>query len=198
MPARGTRVVRGGATAVSSVVLAACSHVVGGAGQPGALGVVLALVLAMPLCVALGGRRLATGRLVASVLLSQVVLHALFGLDASGAPAASVAGGHHHAPLVLHAVPGGGTVTSVDGAALGPWVAHVAAAVLTVVALRRGERALWRLVELASGLPRLVALLTARPAPTGVRLLPAAEPGHRPVAARHLVALPRRGPPRPA
>lgn len=200
MPARWTRVVRGGATAVASVLLAALSHVAGGAGSPGVLGVVLALVLATPLCVALGGRRLALGRLVASVLLSQVALHALFGLGttAGGVTSSSPAGAHHHAPFVLRAVPGGEVVPVLDGAAAGPWVAHLVAAVLTVLALRRGEQALGRLVDLAGGLVRVVALLTWRPPVTGVRLLPVVAPARRPVAARFLVALPRRGPPLPA
>jgi len=197
VPPRWTRVVRGGATAVASVLIAALSHVAGGAGSPGVLGVALALVLATPLCVALGGRRLALGRLVASVLLSQVALHALFGLGAGAGSvtSSSPAGAHHHAPFVLQPVPGGEVVPVLDGAALGPWLAHLVAAALTVLALRRGERALGRLVDLASGLVRAVALLTWRPPVAGPCLLPSAAPVRRPVAERFLVALPRRGPP---
>lgn len=201
---RAERFARGWLTAGASTTVAAFSHVAGGGMQPGLLGVVLALAVAVPVSIALAGVHLSTVRLAIAVALSQVAFHLLFSLGASGDGGASASGGHHTA-LVVSAVAdgaasGGAAPAMVMG---GPvmWLAHGLAAVVTIVALRRGEGAAWGLVRLAvrglaaarlliGGHRPVSAVVRRAPRPSGV--LP------RPPGRRHLTALPRRGPPCPA
>lgn len=201
---RAERFARGWLVAGASTLVAAFSHVAGGGMQPGVLGVVLALAVAVPVSIALAGVHLSTVRLAAAVALSQVAFHLLFSLGASGDGGASASGGHH-ATLVISTVTqatvsGGGHVAMVMG---GPamWLAHAVAAVVTIAALRRGEGAVWALVRLAVRGLVVARLLTAGHLPdsSGVARPPRAA-GARPLppGRRHLTARPRRGPPCPA
>ncbi|MBD8538442.1 hypothetical protein [Frigoribacterium sp. CFBP 8751] len=201
---RAERFARGWLTAGASTLVAAFSHVAGGGMQPGVLGVVLALAVAVPVSIALAGVHLSTVRLAVAVALSQVAFHLLFSLGAEGVGGASATGGHH-AALVISTATDGSVSGTVAGAMVmgGPtmWLAHALAAVVTIVALRRGEGAAWAIVRLAVRGLTVARLLTAghrpevpvvrRPStPTGVR--------PRPPGRRHLTARPRRGPPCPA
>jgi hypothetical protein len=201
---RAERFARGWLTAGASTLVAAFSHVAGGGMQPGVLGVVLALAVAVPVSIALAGVHLSTVRLAVAVALSQVAFHLLFSLGAEGGGGASATGGHHSA-LVISTAADGSVSGAVAGAMVmgGPtmWLAHALAAVVTIVALRRGEGAAWALVRLAVRGLTVARLLTAGhrpevpvvrrpPTPTGVR--------PRPPGRRHLTARPRRGPPCPA
>ncbi|OII22442.1 hypothetical protein [Frigoribacterium sp. MCBA15_019] len=201
---RAERFARGWLTAGASTLVAAFSHVAGGGMQPGVLGVVLALAVAVPVSIALAGVHLSTVRLAVAVALSQVAFHLLFSLGAEGGGGASATGGHHSA-LVISTAADGSVSGAVAGAMVmgGPamWLAHALAAVITIVALRRGEGAAWALVRLAVRGLAVARLLTAghrpevpvvrRPqTPTDVR--------PRPPGRRHLTARPRRGPPCPA
>lgn len=201
---RAERFARGWLTAGASTLVAAFSHVAGGGMQPGVLGVVIALAVAVPVSIALAGVHLSTVRLAVAVALSQVAFHLLFSLGAEGGGGASATGGHHSA-LVISTAADGSVSGAVAGAMVmgGPamWLAHALAAVVTIVALRRGEGAAWALVRLAVRGLAVARLLTAGhrpevpvvrrpPTPTGVR--------PRPPGRRHLTARPRRGPPCPA
>jgi len=201
---RAERFARGWLIAGASTLVAASSHVAGGGMQPGVLGVVLALAVAVPVSIALAGVHLSTVRLAVAVALSQVAFHLFFSLGAEGGGGASATGGHHSA-LVISTAADGSVSGAVAGAMVmgGPtmWLAHALAAVVTIVALRRGEGAAWALVRLAVRGLTVASLLTAGhrpevpvvrrpPTPTGVRPHP---PGRR-----HLTARPRRGPPCPA
>lgn len=201
---RAERFARGWLTAGASTLVAAFSHVAGGGMQPGVLGVVIALAVAVPVSIALAGVHLSTVRLAVAVALSQVAFHLLFSLGAEGGGGASATGGHHSA-LVISTAADGSVSGAVAGAMVmgGPamWLAHALAAVVTIVALRRGEGAAWALVRLAVRGLTVARLLTAGhrpevpvvrrpPTPTGVR--------PRPPGQRHLTARPRRGPPCPA
>jgi len=206
--ARWPRVLRGTATAVAAVLAAAFSHVAAGAAAPGTLGVLLALVLGVPTCVALAGRALSTPRLVVGVGVSQLALHALFGVGAAGGsaveasagPGGAVGGaaGHVHGGLVLQLADPASALVRVDPADAGMTASHALAAVLTIAAVRRGEAALLHLAALARGLVTAGGLLTWRPRPTGPRLRPSPEPRTRPAVALLRHDLPRRGPPVPA
>jgi hypothetical protein len=209
---RGIRVARGLSVAVLSVVVAAFSHVAGGGMTPGALGTTLALTLAALVSVALAGRTLSTPRLVVSVLLSQVVFHVLFGLGAT----ASVASRGTASVGMLGMVMSGGARTVLPAVATAPgahtmamddsrmWLGHAAAALVTVLILRHGERSFWSLVRLASArLVRLTVVVLALPAALrpGRRLLRLALADRRGLRAPTDVLLasrPRRGPPRVA
>lgn len=158
MDTRWARLARGWVTAVVSVVVAAVSHVAGGGALPGSLGAVLALTFAGLASVALAGKTLSRLRLSASVMVSQFAFHALFGLGAGSAPMSmnDPGSGHQHGTMMvgMTAPAGSPQAMNVDTSM---WLAHAVAAVITIVLLRRGERAFWALLALAR--TALVAVL---------------------------------------
>ena len=216
MPAAGarrggrTRLVRGAAAASVSTAVALVSHLLAGASLPGALGVLVPLVFAVSVCTVLAGVRLSALRLSLSVVVSQALFHVLFVVGTvpagtSGVVGAGADGGLAHAG---HAAHGSGTFSVLESsAAVGVhaahadaqmWLAHAAAAAVTVLVLHRGELLLAHLRRLASAvvawaLPQAPgrAGQPVRPAP---RTCPTA-----PVLVRALdvlaVCVPRRGPP---
>jgi hypothetical protein len=201
---RAERFARGWLTAGASTVVAAFSHVAGGGMQPGLLGVVLALAVAVPVSIALAGVHLSTVRLAVAVALSQVAFHLLFSLGASDVGGASASGGHHTALVVSAAADGAASGGVAPGMVMGGpamWLAHALAAVVTIVALRRGEGAAWGLVRLAVRGLTVARLLTTGQRPDSTVVCRAPRPTGvlaRPPGRRHLTALPRRGPPCPA
>ncbi|MFO7689533.1 MAG: hypothetical protein R6W83_03120 [Cryobacterium sp.] len=169
MTSRWARVGRGSLTAAVAVVLAALSHVAAGGPAPGALGIIVALGLAVPISVLLAGKTLSLFRLSLAVGLSQLLLHGLFGMGTGGAAVLSVAG-HHGAVTIL----ADSTVTqslshgdSHTGGAM--WLAHGFAAVITIVALRRGERAACALLQLARTQLRAVLIALGSTVPVLIR-----------------------------
>ncbi|RKR76161.1 hypothetical protein [Frondihabitans australicus] len=204
---RAARVARGLGIAVSSVVIAAFSHVAAGGAAPGVLGAVLALVFAALVSIALAGRRLSAPRAVVAVTLSQVVFHVLFSLGAA------IPTAHGHDVSMLGMVMSGGTTSTLpalsspgatsalaaEGARM--WAGHTVAAALTVVLLFQGERGFFAVLRVAT--ERLAVLVRAAEA---VRPRPAAVPRRAAVAAAEsrilrplevfLSARPHRGPPR--
>ncbi len=134
MTSRPMRVLRGAIAAGVSVFTALFTHVVlGGGAMPGWLGVVLPLAFALPICVALAGRRVSAVRVALSVAASQVLYNALFVL---GSPTATVVpGSGHH---------GGASIAGASVEAIAPgatmWGAHVVAGAATVVLLFVAER----------------------------------------------------------
>lgn len=158
MSSRWGRFVRGWLTASFAVFVAALSHVVAGGAAPGPVSLVLALAFSGMVCVVLAGKSLSLWRSSVSVGFSQVVLHALFGL-VGGAASPILTSSGHHGPVTLST----GTMARADsmgmslagssGVDVWMWAAHGVAAVLTIVAVHRGEKAFWLLVDLtASGL----------------------------------------------
>ncbi len=138
---RAQRAGRGIAAAAVATFIATVSHASVGAQLPPTMNVALALCLAAPVCVLLAGRTASWWRLSLSVVLSQALFHGILTLDLRGG---GVMPASHH----------GGTSLLWDAAAASPaapghgshspwmWVAHGVAAVLTVLALGRGERAM--------------------------------------------------------
>jgi hypothetical protein len=129
--------------------VAAVSHALGGDAPPSWLGVLASFVLSLSVCTALAGRSPSWLRLAASVAVSQLLFHGLF--SGLGAPVA--VSGHAHDAVPVH-----GAVVVHDAAALGApaamtghdermLLAHVIAGILTLLALRFGERAFWSIVE---------------------------------------------------
>ena len=202
METRWARVLRGWLTAGISVLVAALSHVAGGGAIPGQLGVVLALTFAGVTCVLLAGKTLSRFRLAVSVGLSQVAFHLLFGLGANtaGATVVDTGAGHHHGAPVLELA--GGAAASPMPMLADPamWLAHVVAALVTIIVLRHGESAFWMLVELARtalvavALPRLVPCESAPVAPARVPSALADRLGLRDLAVI-VTCRPHRGPP---
>lgn len=130
--------------------------------MPGMLGVGVPWLLSFMVCTLLAGIRLSAIRLAISVLASQALFHALFVLGAI-TPRGGIAP-HVHGPLVLPA--GSGAIVPEDP---GMWFAHGIAAVITVVALHRGER----LVQVLRSVASAVACWLTRPV-AGAPALPAA------------------------
>lgn len=197
---RAPRVARGAAAASVATFIALLSHVAAGGGMPGWLGVAVPWVLSLMVCTMLAGRRLSLVRLSIGVTLSQALFHTLFVLGfVSGSGAASVAHHHHHGPLVLPPLVAGETVAMIQADAV-MWVAHAVAAVVTIAALYRGERAVARLRTLADearGWARrtIARTLTPAPAPVPVRLRVAHTVVRSIRSAPELSPLIRRGPP---
>lgn len=193
---RARRLLRASAAASIATFVALLSHVAGGGQMPAVLGVAVPWVLSIAVCTMLAGRTLSLWRLAAAVLISQLLFHALFVLGAAPSAVASSAipTGHVHG---LPAMESSALATPVT-ADLSMWMAHAAAAVVTVAALYRGERAVARLAAVAR---EMVAWVRRRALVVTTPLL--AVPGLRfvstPVVAgrvRHVAAsLRRRGPP---
>lgn len=162
MHTRGARTVRGLIAALTATFVAAFFHTVADGCPPSVFGVVVALAFAIPACVFLAGRSLSRIRLAGSVLGSQAVFHLTMSLgDGSGVTASGdAAAGHHaHAASVTMTAAAVGTPHAPHGAAM--WLAHLFAAVLTFVLLRRGEAAFWAILALTSlTVTRLLLILT--------------------------------------
>lgn len=123
--------------------------------MPGALGIVVPWVFSFMICVLLAGRSLSLIRLGLSVVASQFLFHTLFVLGTitpSGVSAPHV----HGAPLVLPPATGIPEAVAADASM---WLGHALAALLTIVALYRGERLILSLRDLAV---QLVAWLRRR------------------------------------
>lgn len=193
---RGARLARGASAASIATFAALISHVAADGAMPAAAGIIVPGVLSLMVCTLLAGRRLSLSRLSIAVLLSQGLFHALFVLGASSAHIGSP--GHDHAAMVA-AMP-----TPVPGVVAWPdpamWAGHAVAALITIAALYRGERALTALArnahDLVAWLRRRIRLLTGYRPPVLPRPLIRvavwvdASPVH--VSLRQL---PRRGPP---
>ncbi|MDI2098270.1 hypothetical protein [Ruicaihuangia caeni] len=160
---RHARLGRGLLAATLAVLTAALSHGIADGAAPSVLALVLGLAGAALVSVPLAGRKLSWAALVAAVVLSQAIFHGLFTLfgpqhsyvTGSAARASTQNHAHHLVTLADLGATQGAAVSAVDAHAghddAVMWVAHLAAAVVTVLALRHGESTLWRLFELALG-----------------------------------------------
>ena len=179
MSTRWARVVRGGIAAAVSVFVALCSHVLAGGDAPGLPGILLCLAFAGMICIGMAGRRLSTPKLTVAVGVSQFLFHGVFGMLGSaptspgtatfGSGATSVSGhSMHMGTMPMPGSPMGSlpnpTAAADSGMAMPAWMwfAHGIAAILTVLALRFGERAFWQLVALARPWVRMLVAF-ARP-----------------------------------
>ncbi len=218
------RLVRGTAAGTAATFFALAFHLLADGATPAPLALLTPLVASVLVGVVLAGRSLSLARLAATVTAAQVLFHVLFVLGASAphavpthAPAGSSGAPVSHAMPTSLAVPTGhaGHAAPVDLAPdavadaalaghahgdLAMITAHLAAALLTIVLLHRGERALERVRAWADArLTRWTHLLTAAvpairttpsdggatAAPTPLGFLPGVCPA----------AAPRRGPP---
>lgn len=143
---RKPAVVRGFAASTLAIFIALAGHLTGGGAMPGPLGIVVPWLLSVMICVLLAGRRLSVTRMSVSVALSQFLFHALFVLGTvtpSGAAVPHVHGG----PVVIPTGPGIPEAVVADGSM---WIGHGIAALVTVLALHRGERLVIALQTLAA------------------------------------------------
>lgn len=138
---RAQRVGRGVAAAAVATFLATVSHASVGSQLPPATNVALALSLAAPVCVLLAGRAMSWWRLSAAVVLSQALFHGILTLDLRG-DGVAVGGAHHGGAIALLDAAATHEVAPHAGHSPWMWAAHALAAVVTILALGRGERAL--------------------------------------------------------
>ncbi len=186
---RAGRAGRGALAGALTTFLALAFHVFGGGESPGSVALGASLLATVWIGVVLAGRRPRLWRLVLSVALGQLVLHAVFAMATAEVAAPGAAGPHDHGTVLLGALVHGGHAMAA---------AHVAAGVVTILGILLGDRLITVAVRAAS---RLVAaiLLAVR---VLVEPLPAARPAPRlevPALLGRIVAVvPRRGPPLPA
>ena len=120
--------------------------------MPGILGLVVPWLLSLMICVLLAGRSLSLARLSVSVAVSQLLFHLLFVLGTI-TPSATSSPHVHGAPLVLPPSTGIPEAVIADGSM---WLGHGVAALLTILALHRGERLALALRQLAAQAVRWV------------------------------------------
>lgn len=134
---RRPAVIRGSLSATLAIFIALAGHVSGGGTMPGPLGLLVPWVLSLMVSVLLAGKKLSVVRLALAVGISQFLFHVLFVLGTVTPSGAPVSGHVHGAPLVLPAGDGVADVVVTGGSM---WIGHLVAALVTVVALHRGER----------------------------------------------------------
>ncbi|WP_130177240.1 hypothetical protein [Cryobacterium sp. SO1] len=179
MTTRWARFARGWTVAAFSTFVAALSHTVGGGAVPGLLAVVVSLAFAGIVSIALAGCSLSTWRLTIAVLASQLIFHGLFSFGGSGGRLAATDATITHAHAAGQSVqlmPAAGSAEAMSAGDHGLMMAlaHILAAVVTVVALRFGERAFWGLFTTAAvALTALVKVIVLTPIPNIPRSIPA-------------------------
>jgi len=174
MTTRWARVARGTLAACFAVFVAALFHAAMGGGVPSVLAITLSLAFAIPACVLLTqGRKTRSGllRQALAVSLSQFALHALFSLQPGGAQFSGAGFGVTDGSAHLHAgshlaMTGEASANGMAGMHETPlmWLGHASAVVLTVVAMRYGERTLRALLATAAiGIVAIVERITLVP-----------------------------------
>ncbi|THG29244.1 hypothetical protein [Naasia lichenicola] len=202
LASRGVRTVRAAVASSLAVFVALSFHVLGGGSAPAPIVLVAALGLALPAALLLIGRRVSTVRLGAVVVVAQALLHALFSMGMTGSLTRAGIGAHldhlQPTPLAMPLMESGSSGSGLLDLSTGMTVAHLAAAGITLLALRCGEGAFWSLVLRATWvLRRLRPLVRTATAPVR-RSAPAAE-GIGRLRAQLLAwsSLRHRGPPLP-
>ena len=194
MTPRAVRLLRGTLLGTVATLLAALSHVAGGGPTPSGLALVLGGVFATAVgTITLGrvaaGRRTPLTRTMIAVALAQLAFHLGFSLLGTGG-AVSSTGGHHHALVSIAADP----ASAIAQGGVGMWLAHLVAAVATVLYLRHLEARVWAVLARFGGF--LVRALGIRmPQQPARRPLPAVFRDLLPATAVLRDAIARRGPP---
>jgi hypothetical protein len=174
MSTRVARVVRGLIVAAVSLLVAAVAHIAGG-GRIGAVGFALALAFSTLVSIGLTGRSISRIRIAAAVLFSQGAFHLLFGVGSDYRAAATA-----HLPGIPMTGMGMASLDSAAASTLARsthtvdmpdsgwmWAAHALAALITILALVRGEKAFWYLTGRVS---HTLARIFAAPRPVVIHL----------------------------
>ncbi len=227
MDTRAARLARAAVTASVSTLVTAMSHAAAGGNAPHPALLLVAFALTLVFCLALTGRALSPSRLVVAVAASQALLHGVFATagpqriapppaGASGMRAMNDRAGMHSMAGMTHSTGTPGIVGMTDhhaaldsvaaathagGLDAGMIAAHVAAGMVTALALVCGERAFWGLFDTlrlaGSALLRFVTV--AEPVPAvrvpRTRLVLAGSIFRPRPRERLLLALRHRGPP---
>lgn len=198
---RADRTGRGVAAAAIATFVAAFSHSVANAEPAPVLGVLLALVCAVPVCIALAGRTLSWVRLACAIGISQFAFHGLLQMGLGGGAFSVGSATHAHGAATQALLSGASEADSAAGVAshaghtsAAMWFAHVLAAVITVLAVGAGERALVAILGLGR-LRRVAELFAWLPAFAGARRAPLAIWHFTGASLACLAEIRRRGPP---
>jgi hypothetical protein len=193
---RPVRVARAVAASSVATLAALGSHLAGGGAAPPLLLILAVCVLSWLPAVALIGRRLSVPRQAAVIAVSELVLHTVFATGAAvpgGAPPGAMPGMPGMAATSTPPLLPAGPVVHAGG---GMWLAHAAAALLTLLLWNRGEGAFWALLRLAERFSRTASLVEL---PAAVPESPTLVVRHPPLPGFHLdrvlAQLARRGPP---
>lgn len=210
MGSRWARVARGLLASALAIFVAALFHVAGGGAAPGPVSLALSLAFAMLASIGLTARRLSLWRLTISVGLSQLLFHVLFSVGGGTATFSATTGAvglsHLHAGshLVMSSASTASVHTDMGSFPTTPamWFSHAAAVLVTVIAVRFGERAFWGLFETARmGVARIVTQLAWPAVQVALALAPTpaapgeAEPSRLRDLGLPLARLRHRGPP---
>lgn len=183
---RARRLIRGAVGGSATTLLALVFHVVGGGESPPAPVVAGSVATAVWVCTMIGSQALRLPVLAAGIAAAQFILHWVFSVSTGTGEAltAGAAGAHDH-------------TFELAGLGMGHamWWSHVAAGVITLVVLTRGERVLVGLLELAAlAVARIVVAAGPAPARRRLALRAAASPATL-VQALLATTASRRGPP---
>jgi hypothetical protein len=148
MESRWARVARGVSAAGFATFVATFSHTLAGGSGASPFGVAVSFVISAMVCTMLTGRGLSLWRLTVSIGLSQFLFHALF--SGLGTPVVA----EHSMQSMDIAAP-----HLHDSSTM--WLAHAAAALVTVAAFRFGEQAFWGVVNTARLLVARLLVVTA-------------------------------------
>jgi hypothetical protein len=199
MQSRTERLARGTIAAGVATFAAALSHAAGGGLFPSAPLLALAFLASIGWCTLVVGRRFSWRRVSVAVVASQAFFHATFALvsDEATRVVADSAHGGHHGTTTLTVIAGESAHAHVGGA----WMllAHAIAALLTIAALRLGDRSSFGIAALSRLVNSLRRVVVVAVAPerhaTGTRVR-AGGSGFRPARAVLLLGgLRHRGPP---
>ncbi|WP_152030937.1 MULTISPECIES: hypothetical protein [Agromyces] len=197
MSGRWSRVARGFAVAVASTYVAVFAHVLGGGAPPSWIGVTATVMIGVPICSALAGRRVRFLQSAAGVAATQYLFHALFSASPapmSPAPMIDGSAGHDHfaqgnVTLVV------GQDVSVDGMS----AAHAMSALVTLAFLRSVDAVFKMLAASAARFHERVVrrsgLVVLHPEPLLSRVPAMSWPDLLSPPSRSIVIAPRRGPP---
>lgn len=158
MSTRWARFVRGWLAATFATLIAAASHAAAGGIPPTLVSIALALAFSGVACVLLTGRTLSLARTGIAVVGSQLAFHLVFS-TMGGVTVAAVASTGPHVHGVASLAHTAGATHHTDP---GMWLAHAAAALLTIVVLRRGEAAFWGMRDTALRFLRTILPTTPR------------------------------------
>lgn len=149
MRKRKALVARSVVIAGAAVLVAAASHVLAGGNTPTVVGLVSAMLVAMPLTMVVSRPAFGMFGTFVGVGVTQMLFHWLFvfiGVNPGGsAPLEPLPAHAEHFNMVGSFVP---IVPEGSGAGVAMWLSHAVAAVLTTWLIRRGEVAMRRLSSL--------------------------------------------------
>lgn len=186
MHTRAMRVLRGIAAALFATFAAALSHQLAGGVAPSVFGMAVSFTLSITICTLLAGRTVSLSRLSIAIVSSQAMYHLLFSVMLAPDGIAP----HNMSTMTFD------FTSAAQAADSAMSLSHLAAAAVTVLAVRYAEVALWGLLITArlfvSRLLRVVVPVSLRSA----RLrLPQLAPLLARFAQRFLSTMRYRGPP---